>query len=214
VSIHADDEFSLKIAVESELDDVVPRDGLAAVVIARYRKGRRRRLAGAVGLVVACAGIGVPLGLTSSSGSTSARSSSTVLRLASYALKLPGLYRLSSTKAAPCAAAIPARAAGPAGPAGVVAAASPSGCVVMVLTPPVSPAVPGPAGDPEIPRGARQVSAGRYRAWLIPPGQAPGPAGAGLVIESAAPGGQDLVVGASGLSEPALVALVGAGLGG
>ena len=86
--------------------------------------------------------------------------------------------------------------------------------LVMLLTPPVSPAIPGPAGDPEIPRGAREVSAGRYRAWLIPPGQAYGPAGAGLVIESAAPGGQDLVIGASGLSEPALVALVGAGLGG
>jgi hypothetical protein len=69
VSIHADDEFSLRIALEGELDDVVPADGLAGVVITRYRRTRRRRVAGAVGLVVVAAGIGVPLGLAGGSGS-------------------------------------------------------------------------------------------------------------------------------------------------
>jgi hypothetical protein len=64
VSIHADDEFSLRIALESELDDVLPIQGLAGLVIARHRKVRRRRIAGAVSLVVVCAGIGVPLGLS------------------------------------------------------------------------------------------------------------------------------------------------------
>jgi len=64
VSIHADDEFSLRIALESELDDVLPSAGLAGRVIARHRKVRRRRVAGAVSLVVVCAGIGVPLGLS------------------------------------------------------------------------------------------------------------------------------------------------------
>jgi hypothetical protein len=68
VSIHADDEFSLKIALESELDDVLPGEGLADLVIARHRKVRRRRVAGAVSLVVVCAGIGVPLGLSGPSG--------------------------------------------------------------------------------------------------------------------------------------------------
>ena len=68
MSIHADDEFSLRIALEGELDDVVPADGLAGVVIARYHRTRRRRVAGAVGLVVVAAGIGVPLGLASTSG--------------------------------------------------------------------------------------------------------------------------------------------------
>jgi hypothetical protein len=68
VSVHADDEFSLRIALEGELDDVVPADGLAGVVIARYRRTRRRRVAGAVGVVVVAAGIGVPLGMSGPSG--------------------------------------------------------------------------------------------------------------------------------------------------
>jgi hypothetical protein len=68
VSIHADDEFNLKIALESELDDVRPGEGLAGLVIARHRKTRRRRVAGAVSLVVVCAGIGVPLGLSGPGG--------------------------------------------------------------------------------------------------------------------------------------------------
>jgi len=68
VSIHVDDEFSLRIALESELDDVWPGEGLADVVITRHRRIRRRRVAGAVSLVVLCAGIGVPLGLSGPSG--------------------------------------------------------------------------------------------------------------------------------------------------
>jgi hypothetical protein len=68
VSIRADDEFNLRIALEGELDDVVPADGLAGVVIARYRRTRRRRVVGAVGLVVVAAGIGVPLGLSGPGG--------------------------------------------------------------------------------------------------------------------------------------------------
>ena len=67
MSIHADDEFSLKIALECELGDVLPGEGLAGLVIARHRKIRRRRVAGAVSLVVVCAGIGVPLGLSGAS---------------------------------------------------------------------------------------------------------------------------------------------------
>jgi hypothetical protein len=67
VSIRADDEYSLRIALESELADVLPREDLAALVIGRRRKVRRR-VAGAVSLVVVCAGIGVPLGLSGPSG--------------------------------------------------------------------------------------------------------------------------------------------------
>ncbi len=68
MSIHADDEFSLRIALECELDDVLASEDLAGLVIARHRKIRRRRVAGAVSLVVVCAGIGVPLGISGPSG--------------------------------------------------------------------------------------------------------------------------------------------------
>jgi len=44
VSIHADDEFNLKLALISELDDVVPRDELAGFVIARHRREAVERL--------------------------------------------------------------------------------------------------------------------------------------------------------------------------
>jgi hypothetical protein len=68
VSIQADDEFSLRIALARELADVLPSEGLATMVIERRRKIRRRCVAGAVSLVVVCAGIGVPLGLSGPSG--------------------------------------------------------------------------------------------------------------------------------------------------
>ena len=68
MSIHADDEFNLRLALMSELDDVTPRAGLADLVIARHRKGRRRRFAGVFGLFVVFAGIGVPIGIASTSG--------------------------------------------------------------------------------------------------------------------------------------------------
>ena len=68
MSIHADDEFSLRLALECELDDVLPSAGLAGLVIARHRKIRRRRVAGAVSLVVVAAGIGVPLSISGPSG--------------------------------------------------------------------------------------------------------------------------------------------------
>jgi hypothetical protein len=71
VSIHVDDEFSLRIALESELDDVRPDEGLAGLVIAHHHRRRRRRVAGAVSLVVLCAGIGVPLGLSGPSSKSS-----------------------------------------------------------------------------------------------------------------------------------------------
>jgi hypothetical protein len=65
MSIHADDEFSLKMALDWELDDVVPDSRLAGSVISRYRRAVRRRVASAVSVVVALAGIGVPLSVFS-----------------------------------------------------------------------------------------------------------------------------------------------------
>jgi hypothetical protein len=199
VSIQADDGFNLKMALECELDGVVPGDGLAGSVIARYRRAIRRRIAGAVGLFVALAGIGVPLGLTASAGGGDAastgpaRSGLVLLRLASYTLKLPSRYRPADATDAPCDIGIDA--AGAPEPETAATAAS-GGCLVMTLT------------QSEVPRGAREVAVGRYQAWLVPPGYWPG-ARSGLVIDRP---GSDLAIASSGFAPAALVSLVSAGL--
>jgi len=208
VSIHADDEFNLRLAMMSELDDVTPRDGLADLVIARYRKSRRRRFAGVFGLFVVFAGIGVPIGVAGTSGGTAAaRPGPVMLRLGSYTLTLPDRYHLSDARTAPCATG--------AGAAQETAAVASGVCVLMFLTPAASPrqASPGRAGL-DVPRDAKRVTVGHYRAWLVPPGYAsfgdgPSLVNTALVIEG---DGGDLVIGASGLSRPALVSLVASGL--
>ena len=214
MSIHADDEFSLRLAIDTELDDVTPRDGLADLVIARYRKSRRRRFAGVFGLFVVFAGIGVPIGVANTSGGTAARSGPVALRLGSYTLTLPDRYHLSDARTAPCATG--------AGAGLEAAAVAPGVCVLMFFMPTAASrqAGPGQAG-PSVPRGATEVTVGRYRAWLAPPGYTPSGDGPGLVntagvntalvIEG---DGRDLVIGASGLSRSALVSLVSAGLSG
>jgi len=201
VSIHADDEFNLRLALDSELDDVTPHAGLADMVITRYRKGRRRRFAGVVGLFVVFVGIGVPVGIASTSGGApdgaAARSGPVSLRLGSYTLTLPDRFHLTDAKTAPCATG--------AGAARETAAVASGVCVLMFFMPPASP---GQAGQ-DVPRGAREVTVGHYRAWLAPPGYVLSGDGTALVIEG---DGQDLVIGASGLSRSALVSLVSAGL--
>jgi hypothetical protein len=216
VSIHADDEFNLRLALDGELDDVTPRAGLADLVIARYRKGRRRRFAGVVGLFVVFVGIGVPAGIASTSGSApdgaAGRPGPAALRLGSYTLTLPGRYHLSDAKTAPCATG--------AGAVQEVAAVSSGVCVLMFFMPPAGPGRASPAqAGPSMPRGATEVAVGPYRAWLAPPGYVPSGDGSALV-HTALVGtalvierdGRDLVIGASGLPRSALVSLVSAGL--
>ena len=194
MSIHADDEFNLRLAMMSELDDVTPRDGLADLVIARYRKSRRRRFAGVFGLFVVFAGIGVPIGVAGTSGGTAAaRSGPVMLRLGSYTLTLPDRYHLSDARTAPCATGAGADQGAAAVASGV--------CVLMILG-------PGRA-DQGVPRDAKRVTVGHYRAWLAPPGYAPSGDGTALIIQG---DGGDLVIGSSGLSRSALVSLVSSGL--
>ena len=217
MSIHPDDEFSLRTGLEIELGDVVPDDGLAEVIITRHRRGRRRRVAGAIGLVIVFAGIGAPLGLVAS---TPTDPGHTVLRLAAYTLTLPGQYQLVAARSAPCrpryGGTVPGAAAPgyqQAGPE-AAAAADPSGrCIVLLLTPPFKPKAPGSGGDPNIPRGARPITVGRYHAWLIQAGYGR-PGRVTLVIEGAAGTGQvqDLVINSTGISRAALVSAVSAGL--
>jgi hypothetical protein len=219
VSIHPDDDFNLRAALASELSDVLPDDQLAGAIIARHRAGRRRRVAGAVGLVTVFAGVGVSLGLTSVPGTS--RPDHVPLRLASYTvsytLELPGQYRRLAVSSAPCGPGNggihprPAPTGNLAAEPGAMAAAVGSGaCLVMLLT---SPFVSSARGDPNLPRDARPVALGQYRAWLIPHGYWQ-PGGATVVVERAEPGGrfQDLVITSAGLSQPAMVSLVSAGL--
>jgi hypothetical protein len=75
----------------------------------------------------------------------------------------------------------------------------------MFFMPPARPGRPGP----DVPRGATEVTVGRYRGWLVPPGSVPSGDGRALVIEG---NSRDLVISASGLPRSALVSLVSAGL--
>ena len=218
MSILPDDEFSLRTGLEIELGDVVPGDGLADVIITRYRRGRRRRVAGAIGLVIVFASIGAPLGLGASAPTDPGR---TILRLGAYTLTLPGQYQLVAARSAPCGpryvGTVPGAAAAAgyqqAGPEAAAAADPSGGCIVLLLTPPFKPKAPGSRGDPNIPRGAQAITVGHYHAWLIPAGYARS-GGVTLVIEGAAGTGQvqDLVIDSTGLSSAALVSAVSADL--
>jgi hypothetical protein len=126
VSIQADDEFNLRLALMSELDDVAPRDELAHLVIARHRKVRKLRFAGVCGLFVVLAGVGVPIGMAATSGPAKE-----VLRLGEHTLTLPGEYHAADAASAPCAA-VPQPAA-----AVTEAAAVTTGvCILMFIAPP------------------------------------------------------------------------------
>lgn len=213
MSIQPDDDFNLRAALTSELSDVLPDDQLAGAIIARHRAGRRRRVAGAFGLVIA--GVGVSLGLTTVPSTS--RPSHVPLRLPPYTLELSGQFHSVAVSSAPCGPGDggihPGRAptGNQAAEPGAMAAAVESGaCLVMLLT---SPFISSTRGDPNLPRDARPVALGHYRAWLIPHGYWQ-PGGATVVIEKAEPGGrlQDLIITSAGLSQPVMVSLVSAGL--
>jgi hypothetical protein len=133
VSIQADDEFNLRLALMSELDDVAPRDELAHLVIARHRKVRRLRFAGVCGLFVVFAGIGVPIGMATTSGGTPAKEGPVALRLGSYTLTLPGEYHPGDAASAPCAAVPQPRSAVP---VEETAAITSGVCILMFIAPP------------------------------------------------------------------------------
>ena len=213
MSVHPDDDFNLSAALTRELSDVLPDDQLAGAIIARYRAGRRR-VAGAVGLAIVFAGVGVSLGFTGVPGMS--RAGHVPLRLAPYTLNLPGQYHPVAASSAPCGPGHggshpgPARIGNAAKPGAMAAAVGSGACLVMLLA---SPLISSTRGNPNLPSGARPVTLGHYHGWLIPHGYWR-PGGATVVIEKAEPGGrlQDLVITSAGLSQPAMVSLVSAGL--
>lgn len=188
----------LRAALRDELLFLVASDDLAASVIARHHARRRRGRFCAVALGVVLAGLGVLLGLVSSPGHTGPAE----LRLSSYRLRLPNRYHVTNTS--------PAISAG--SQQKVMAAVGSDGrCVSMQLTVPFRL---GPAGDPNIPRGAPEVTVGAYHAWLTQDGCGSRSPQHGLVFEMAAPDGQiqDLMIGSSGLSQAAFISLISANL--
>jgi hypothetical protein len=188
----------LRVGLRDELLFLVASEDLAASVIARHHASRRRgRFCAALGVTL-LAGLGVLLGLVSSPGHTGPAE----LRLASYQLRLPDRYHVSNTS--------PVISAG--SQQKVMAAVGSDGrCVSMQLT---APFRLGPAGDPNIPRGAPEVAVGAYRAWLSQDGCGSRGPQHGLVFEMAAPDGQiqDLLIESSGLSQAAFISLVSANL--
>jgi len=113
VSVH--DELSVLISLERELGDIVPRQDVAATVIRRFRRERRRKR---VGLAVAAAGLGVPLTIIPL---TAGAPAGPVLHLAAYTLRLPPTYHQ------PCQPN--------ASHLGVSAASAAGGCIFLVLAP-------------------------------------------------------------------------------
>lgn len=216
MSIHPDDDFNLRAALARELSDVLPDNQLAGTIIARHRADRRRRVAGAVGLVIVFAGgVGVSLGL--SRAPCTSRPGHVSLRLAPYTLELPGKYRSVAVSSARCGPGNDGIHPGhaPTGnqttePGAMAAAVESSACIVLLLT---SPFISSTRGDPNLPRDARPVALGHDRAWLIPHGYWR-PSGTTVVVERAEPGGrlQDLVITSTGLSQSVMVSLVSAGL--
>jgi hypothetical protein len=193
--VSATDADVFRIALRAELHDIVASDDLAVWVIARYHQSRRRRLSWSSALgAVLLAGLGVLLSLVISPG----HARPPELQLSSYRLRLPDRYHVTTTS--------PDISAG--SQQKVMAAVGSDGrCVAMSLT---APFRLGPAGDPNIPRDAPEVTVGAYRAWLTRDGCGVRGPQYGLVFEMAAPAGQihDLLIESSGLSRAAFISLV------
>lgn len=180
-------EVELRHALERELAHVLPPPDVAAAVIGRYRRDRRRKRAS---LAAAVAGLGVPLTivplvLTGSGGAGGSAGSTgpadAVLRIAAYTLRLPASYR-------PQTCGSPASAAGVSA-AGVSAASSAGGCLVLALTPAVRP--------------GRETTAGRFRVRVVPHG---------LVVAPPVPGRPALSVTSTSLPVAELESMVATGL--
>jgi hypothetical protein len=165
-----------------------------------------------------------------------------VMRLASYAFRMPAGYQLTAATSAPCHAfaiiALPASLLPPHGPvaqnppygAGMKAAASASGgCIVAVLAPRYTPTTAMP--DPEAPAGAHPAQVGRYHGSIIDSrmfvpksrfsrrnaehGFPPGWSRfTQLYVQLPAGGGKmrDLIIGAKKLSDSALIKIAANGL--
>lgn len=194
---------------------------------ARWLGRRRGVLAGAAAVIVAAAGTAIPLSL----GGGGSAPATPVLQLASYSLRLPTRYHLTSAVTSGCNPMV--MWASPPGDGGgsdattpdyasgdVAAATAAGGCLSMVLAAPYTPTASQP--DPEaITSQAEPERVGPYNAYIrtgslyyLPQTGQYGPVETSLYVEIPLANGemQDLVVGAEGLSQSQLLALVANGL--
>jgi hypothetical protein len=223
--------------LENELRDMFARSAADIVIseqtrvrLLRHRPRRvNRRLAAGLAAAAAAAGIAVPLAAGAPGGAAGP-----AIRLASYTFRMPAGYHLTAARSAPCQAfgiyfpprGAKAQAQDPANSQAMRAAASSAGgCIVLALAPPYTPTASVP--DPEAPYAVHPVQVGRYRglishvsAEVFPEPGKPSRLGPGwhratnLYVPLPAGGGQmrDLVVGAQGLSDSALIKIVASGL--
>ncbi|HEY7430098.1 MAG TPA: hypothetical protein VH641_05120 [Streptosporangiaceae bacterium] len=227
--------------LDTELRGVFTRNTTASAVPAAVRArlvGRdyhprtaNRGLVTGFAAAVAIAGISIPLAL---GAGTQHPTAGPAIRMAFHTFQLPAGYRLTAATSAPChpfavylgpPKAPHASAQRSAQLAGMRAAASAGGgCLVFALAPPYKPtaAVPDPEAYPNHP-----VQVGNYHGFIFhmsmdvlkgaagKHGLAPGwHYATNLWVQLPAGNGQlrDLAVGATGLSDQALINLVAQGL--
>jgi hypothetical protein len=211
-------------------------------VVSTGQAGHRRiHFAGIAAAAVAAVGVAIPLaiGTHAPAATRVTKRVAPVLKLASYRLRLPSTYRLTSATAPQCPVgvtfSVPESApttwtggrTGSASPVQTPAYASDmnaaanaeGGCVTMALAPPYTPTPTNPdpeAGTledtPPIQIGPYEGRVGTWTSYAKPSGVASQQAS--LYVEIPIGGGQtqDLVVSANSLSESALVSLVADGL--
>lgn len=206
---------------------------------ARHALSRRTYLAGAAAVMIAVVAVVLPLSLGTHAPAATrvTKRAEPVLELASYRLRLPSTYRLTSATAPQCsvgvtfsvpestpwtgvrsASASPVQT--PAYASDMTAAANAEGgCVTLALAPPYTPTPANPdpeAGTlentPPVQVGPYEGRVGTWTSFEKPSDVASQQAS--LYVEIPIGGGQtrDLVVSANNLSESALISLVANGL--
>jgi hypothetical protein len=237
--ITAETENGLRAALTRAADDIIVPEPARRRLLSRDYHPRmvNRRLTAGVAATVAAAAAAITVPLAAAGGSPSV-AAGPVMRLAPYTFQLPTGYKLTAATSASCHAfaivAFPGRlhakdVRNPSSETAMKAAASASGgCIVAVLAPTYAPTAAMP--DPEAPGPpVRPVQVGRYHGVItrtsflvtttdkkgIEHGFTPGwHSITELFVRLPAAGGKmrDLVVGASRLSESALIRIAANGL--
>ena len=217
-------EDRLLAAILDDFDDI-RLDGSGAPV--SPRRGRKRLLAAGALAAAVAVGVAVPLALGAAGSSARSAGDVTTLHLAAFSLRLPASYHHVSSVPVTCYPGVwvgyvlPAGSATPTLPTppnepGIVAAVDQAGgCVAIGLT---NSYTPGAAGAPFVaarPNATQPVQVDGYQGWVgTREDVAAGNPQVVMDLTIPTPGGQvqDLLVGATGISQAQLVSIVSSGL--